>query len=863
MTGSSAVVQYRLVAALAAAIAFAGCGGSNPGAAPLVPTGLIATGSSHQISLTWNAVPSATGYLVLRGDAAGAARSSIASPPGNSYVDTGLGAGATRFYSVRAVGPGGTSADSAEASATTRLTPSPTGLVATGGNKSIALAWNAVPEATGYVVLRGEASNGPRTSIAAPATNAFTDSGLQPSTSWFYAVRAIGTDGTSPDSVQASATALSTPAPSGLAATTANASVLLRWDAVDGATSYKVFRASGGEGPVQVAIVATPGYSDSLVQNGVHYQYTVRAVDPQGDSEVSLPVAATPFRELCVTDAVTDRVLVFNAEQSGDVAPSRSFGSLTGLDPFSIALDATRDEVFSANLELGTVTVHPRAANGNAAPLRTLAATGARAVAYDAQDDRILVGTDRIQAFDRAASGAGALPLRTLAMPFGTADQIVLSGVAHGDRMFVRVGQGILIYGRTDAGNSPPLATIFLIDPVLNAIAYDPVSDEILAAVRQPDGSAAVLAFPASSDGSTVPSRVLAGDQTLLQTASGLAVDGRSGILYVVDSGGAVLAFARDFAASANVAPVRVLRGPSTQLSAGDPRDARDVLVDEARDLLVVRNAHRILVFDANASGDTAPLSAVSAASTGLETPGGISADAANGELFVATQGSAPAVSTYDRIAQGDVVPLRTIDNRNGGIVSSDLVLDAAHSELIVAPGNLPRVQIFARDASGLAAPLRTIEGPQTLLGHAGAVALDTLHDAIVVRDDFTIRRFARSFSDGNEAPLSTIAGPHTGLEQPVGLDVDRLNGEIVVADTQNVLVFALDADGDAPPLRSLNAIGARGVLVDPVAGELFVIEGSVIEVYTRLASGNAAPLRTIRGPSTGLVFATRSAVCN
>jgi hypothetical protein len=84
------------------------------GSPPPVPTGLTATAvSSSQINLSWGASTGATGYVVLRGG------SSVGTPSGTTFNNTGLTASTSYTYTVEAVGAGGTSAPSSPASATT------------------------------------------------------------------------------------------------------------------------------------------------------------------------------------------------------------------------------------------------------------------------------------------------------------------------------------------------------------------------------------------------------------------------------------------------------------------------------------------------------------------------------------------------------------------------------------------------------------------------------------------------------------------------------------------------------------------------------------------------------------------------
>lgn len=87
-----------------------------------------------------------------------------------------------------------------------------------------------------------------------------------------------------------SPTAPSLSAPGGLVATAGTRQVSLTWNAVAGATSYRVLR--GGS---QIAEVATTTYTDSGVTGGVQSCYTVRAVEGTRVSADSAQACATPL----------------------------------------------------------------------------------------------------------------------------------------------------------------------------------------------------------------------------------------------------------------------------------------------------------------------------------------------------------------------------------------------------------------------------------------------------------------------------------------------------------------------------------------------------------------------------------------
>lgn len=86
-------------------------------APPAAPTGLTATASPGQVSLTWNASPNAASYRIKRATAFAGPYSVIASRTTTSYTNTGLTNGTTYYYVVSAVNDGGESPNSAPVSA--------------------------------------------------------------------------------------------------------------------------------------------------------------------------------------------------------------------------------------------------------------------------------------------------------------------------------------------------------------------------------------------------------------------------------------------------------------------------------------------------------------------------------------------------------------------------------------------------------------------------------------------------------------------------------------------------------------------------------------------------------------------------
>jgi DNA-binding beta-propeller fold protein YncE len=86
------------------------------------------------------------------------------------------------------------------------------------------------------------------------------------------------------------------------------------------------------------------------------------------------------------------------------------------------------------------------------------------------------------------------------------------------------------------------------------------------------------------------------------------------------------------------------------------------VSLDEDRNELFIANdgGNSVLVFDANASGDAAPLRVIKGPSSMVSNPTGIFLDKKNNELWVANFGNHTS-AVYNPDANGDVAPLRVV----------------------------------------------------------------------------------------------------------------------------------------------------------------------------------------------------------
>jgi len=180
-------------------------------AIPAVPTGLTATPSDKQVSLTWTASTGATSYNVKRSTTSGS-EVTISSPTSASYTDSTVSNGTKYYYVVTAVNPAGESGNSSEVNATPSVAAPapPTGVSAVPRNAQVALQWNGSTGATSFNVKRSTTNGSGYTTVSSPTGTSYNDAGLTNGTKYYYVVTAVGTGGESANSSQVSATPLGT-----------------------------------------------------------------------------------------------------------------------------------------------------------------------------------------------------------------------------------------------------------------------------------------------------------------------------------------------------------------------------------------------------------------------------------------------------------------------------------------------------------------------------------------------------------------------------------------------------------------------------------------------------------------------------
>ena len=284
--------------------------------APAKPTGTAGDGT---VTLEWpnNAEQDAIGYNVYRATTSGGAYAKVNAdlvpdpPIGTTatvkYGESGLDPRSTYYYAVTAVDiTGHESARSAELAVVPNVAPAaPTALVASGGDRSVALDWaeNGEADVTGYSVHRAT-GGGAFERIASVRTSAYVDRAVVAGTTYRYVVKAEDVAlWESEASPEVSATPFDAPPspPARIVAAAGHGTVSLDWP--DGAeldlAGYNVYRSTSASGPYEMRLNATlvqpSAYLDTGLETGRTYRYAVTAVDAAGnESAIADEAHVTP-----------------------------------------------------------------------------------------------------------------------------------------------------------------------------------------------------------------------------------------------------------------------------------------------------------------------------------------------------------------------------------------------------------------------------------------------------------------------------------------------------------------------------------------------------------------------------------------
>ncbi len=294
--------------------------------------------------------------------------------------------------------------------------------------------------------------------------------------------------------------------------------------------------------------------------------------------------------------------------------------------------------------------------------------------------------------------------------------------------------------------------------------------------------------------------------------------------------------------------------------------------------------------------------------------PGASAADASLDELLAAdcADDAAQAIGqAAGRLPQeGGVASDDWPPNALGGVIPpirsvadpfptfDGIALDTENNRVIFSDENRHSLLAYDRTAGGssneITEPVQWVFGPKTRLGYIAGVEVDPKRkEFYTVNNDsgdlLTVFSY-EAHGNGTTPPLRVIRGLATELEDPHGTYFDEAHNEIITANHGNwtqirpyspydpqttevgeyksgafhpsaITVHAADANGDVPPLRTIEGDLSglnwpMGIDVDLTHDEIAVANygDSSIRIFRRGDKGNVQPVRVLRGALTQIV---------
>ena len=294
-----------------------------------------------------------------------------------------------------------------------------------------------------------------------------------------------------------------------------------------------------------------------------------------------------------------------------------------------------------------------------------------------------------------------------------------------------------------------------------------------------------------------------------------------------------------------------------------------------AKQVCVSDDGSSILVFDGTQAGAATPVRTLTAGSTGLASPEGLTSNLITGELFVALFGG--QISVFPLAASGGPAPSRTLQGAASDSAGPFFLLesDPVNRELVTADQGASRLMVLD-DVTGVVK--RAVTGAATQLAHPLSAIIDRVHAETLVGQLDPTNSFQQilvfgATDTGAQAPKRILGGTANTTVGGWAVAYDRVHDEVFSACNCNNLIMVFDrmASGNAAPKRTIQLPGpivrVSSLMLDTAKDTLWVAgwgglsKDQLLEI-PRASDGPATPLRA--PISLGLAGnAPRLARCN
>jgi len=270
------------------------------------------------------------------------------------------------------------------------------------------------------------------------------------------------------------------------------------------------------------------------------------------------------------------------------------------------------------------------------------------------------------------------------------------------------------VFDRNARGNATPNRKLRTPHTTFGIVA-DEETQELLMTIQDDH---AVSIFKKTAKDQEAPVRLIQGPKTQMADPHGIALDPKAGLIFVTNWG---------------TFNERNYNVPTRYGKANWPVGRDNNIPGSGKN-----QAPSITVFRKDARGDVAPLRVIQGPKTQLNWPTSIAVHPDRGEIFVAND-TGDSVTVFKTDANGDVAPIRVLKGPRSLIKNpTGVALDLVNNELWVANFGSHAATVYPVDASGDPVPKRVIrsgrpDDPSPMLSNPHTLAFDSKRDQILV----------------------------------------------------------------------------------------------------------------------------------
>jgi DNA-binding beta-propeller fold protein YncE len=283
----------------------------------------------------------------------------------------------------------------------------------------------------------------------------------------------------------------------------------------------------------------------------------------------------------------------------------------------------------------------------------------------------------------------------------------------------------MLVFKYDTSGNVPASRTLRPAPVSTWGVALDLKNDEIAVTVQQTNK---VMVYRRLAEGDEKPLRIIQGPETGLADPHGVFVDAENNEIFVANHDS--YHDASPSQEESTTVQAELARGNATlsvPVQRIQPRASAGKFVEPS-----------ITIYSRTAKDNAPPVRVIRGPKTQLSLPMKVFVDTVHNEVFVANSGS-NSILVFSRTANGDVAPLRKIEGEATKLKKPvGLFVDTKNNEVWATSPELHNVLVYSRTAQGNATPLRIIRGapdgtPAPGIGNPGGIAYDSKREQILV----------------------------------------------------------------------------------------------------------------------------------